>query len=121
MDSTLISSFTDSPQESSEDNLEDDSLEEFEPAVGADSGVSEVGSEMSGEAGPEVATVSVSEEIKKFQRDINSVATENSRFFTWKQQRAGQLRQFSVSSENLAVRGDAPAPLGVYSNEWGRG
>ena len=60
---------------------------------------------MSEEVGSEVTTVSVSEEIKKFQREINSVATENSRFFTWKQQRAGQLRQFSMSSENLSVRG----------------
>ena len=105
MDSTPISPFTESPQESSEDNLENDSLDEFGPAA-ADSGVSEVGSQMSEEVGgPEVTSVSVSEEIKKFQREINSVATENSRFFTWKQQRAGQLRQFSVSSENLSVRG----------------
>ena len=107
MDSTLAPPYTDSPQESSEDNLESDSLEEFSGPLAADSGVSEVGSQMSEEAGGEVTSVSVSEEIKKFQREINSVATENSRFFTWKQQRAGQLRQFSVSSENLSVRGEA--------------
>ena len=105
MDSTRTSPFTDSPQESSEDNLENDSLDEFGPVAGGDSGVSEVGSQMSEEVGSEVTTVSVSEEIKKFQREINTVATENSRFFTWKQQRAGQLRQLSVSSENLSVRG----------------
>ena len=106
MDSTLYPPDSESPQESSEDNLDNDSLDEFGP-VAADSGVSEVGSQLSEEAGAEVggSTVSVSEEIKRFQREINSVASENSRFFTWKQQRAGQLRQFSVSSENLAVRG----------------
>ena len=44
MDSTLYPPDTDSPQESSEDNLDNDSLDEFGP-VAADSGVSEVGSQ----------------------------------------------------------------------------
>ena len=108
MDSTLFPPDTDSPQEYSEDNLENDSLDEFGPAA-ADSGVSEVGSQVSDEAGAELTgSVKVSEEIKRFQREINSVATENSRFFTWKQQRAGLGRQHSVSSENLTNRGTAP-------------
>ena len=96
--SSLFSPDIENNREDSEDNLESDSLDEDGPV--ADSGVSEAGSQVSEEPS-EVSTISVSEEIKKFQRDINIVASENSKFFTWKQQRAVQLRQNSGSAENL--------------------
>ena len=96
--SSLFSLYTESNQEDSEDNVENDSLDEYGPV--ADSGVSEAGSQVSEEPS-EVSTISVSEEIKKFQRDINTVATENTKFFTWKQQRVGQVSRHSGSEENL--------------------
>ena len=83
----------------SDDNDLDDSLDQDEDDGGVvpDSGVSEAGSQTSEEAVSEVSTVSVSEEIKKFQKEINSMAVENSRYFKWKQQRAPTQR----SSENI--------------------
>ena len=99
-DSSLFSPDTETNQESEEDNVDSDSLDDYGPVP--DSGVSELGSQVSEDPQNEVpSTISVSEEIKKFQRDINIVASENSKFFTWKQQRAVQLRQNSGSAENL--------------------
>ena len=111
---TEPSLFSESPQESSEDNMEEESLDEYGPV--ADSGVSEVGSVRSqlSEEPEELSTISVSEEIKKFQRDINTVATENSKFFTWKQKRSeqgSQGRNLSVREDNLALRGTATLTL----------
>ena len=105
--SSLFSPDIENNREDSEDNVESDSLDEDGPV--ADSGVSEAGSQVSEEPS-EVSTISVSEEIKKFQRDINTVATENTKFFTWKQQRVGQVRRHSGSSENL--RGETRSMTG---------
>ena len=57
-----------------------------------DSGISEVSSE--------VSTVSVSEEIRRFQQEINAVAVENVKYPSWKQQRLGEKTR-SPSGENL--------------------
>jgi hypothetical protein len=75
-------------ESSSEDQLED-SLDEI---AMMDSGISEVSSE--------VSTVSVSEEIRRFQQEINAVAVENVKYPSWKQQRLGEKTR-SARRENL--------------------
>ena len=58
-----------------------------------DSGISEVSSE--------VSTVSVSEEIRRFQQEINAVAVENVKYPSWKHQRLGEKTRSASSGENL--------------------
>ena len=73
---------------SSEEHLQD-SLEEI---AMMDSGISEVSSD--------VSTVSVSEEIRRCQQEINAVAVENVKYPSWKQQRLGEKTR-SARGENL--------------------
>ena len=49
---------------------------------------------------PEIITHSVSEEIKRFQEEINKVAKENVKYPTWKQQRRG-AKQTGESQGNV--------------------
>ena len=90
-------------RDSSEENL-DDSLDDDEGGTVPDSGVSEAGSQLSEDCvSSEVSTVSVTEEIRRFQKEINSVAVENSKFFKWKQERTpSKLR---LSSEDISKEG----------------
>ena len=78
-----------SGESSSEEQLED-SLDEI---AMMDSGISEVSSE--------VSTVSVSEEIKRFQQEINAVAVENVKYPSWKQQRLGEKTRSASSGESF--------------------
>ena len=101
-----ISSYSDNlSKASSEENLED-SLEE-ECCVG-DSGVSEGdgGSQASEPASESSSAVSVSEEIRRFQQEINAVAVENVKFFQWKQQRVGPGGRLTGEEQLVA----APRP-----------
>ena len=78
-----------------------------------DSGVSEAGSQGSEDtAVSEVSTVSVSDEIRRFQKEINTVAVENSKFFKWKQQRTPS----KLSSENLIKDVDESVNVEGYTN-----
>jgi hypothetical protein len=77
---------TDPSEESSaETDQLQDSLEEKTLATRELSDVSKQVEEDS----PEIMTHSVSEEIKRFQGEINKVAVENVKYLTWKQQRTG--------------------------------
>merc|ERR1711892_207509 len=76
-------------EESSTEEQLLDSLEEF---TMLDSGISEVSSE--------VSAVSVSEEIKRFQQEINKVVVENVKYPTWKQQKVG-VKTKNASAENF--------------------
>ena len=67
-----------------------DSLEEM---TMQDSGISEESSE--------VSTVSVSEEVKKFQQEITKACEENGKYKNWKHQRTGE-RQRSMRRKTLA-------------------
>ena len=94
---SIFSPYEDRSKDSSEENL-DDSLDDG--GTVPDSGVSEAGSQMSEDVPSEASTISVSDEIRRFQKEINSVAVENSKFFKWKQQRSPSTKLLS-SSENL--------------------
>ena len=61
---------------------EEEFLDSLEDMTIQDSGISEESSE--------VSTVSVSEEIKRFQEEITKVSEENGKYHNWKHQRAGQ-------------------------------
>lgn len=65
-----------------------------------DSGVSEAGSLLSEDVPSEVSTLSVTDEIRRFQREINTVAVESSRFFKWKKERTPKKKGLSL--ENLS-------------------
>ena len=65
-----------------ESSCEEQFLDSLEDMTIQDSGISEESSE--------VSTVSVSEEIKRFQEEITKACEENEQYQTWKQQRAGQ-------------------------------
>ena len=53
-----------------------------------DSGLSTEGSQQSEPPEEELMTISVSQEVKRFQQEINKVAIENTRFHHWKKTRA---------------------------------
>ena len=53
-----------------------------------DSGLSTEGSQQSEPPEEELITIRVSEEVKRFQQEINKVAIENTRFHHWKKTRA---------------------------------
>ena len=59
--------------------------------------------QISGDVPSETTSVSVSEEIRRFQKEINSVAVENSKFFKWKLQRH-PTKSNSSSSSPIAKR-----------------
>ena len=83
-----------------------DSLEEFPMQ---DSGISEVSSE--------VSTVSVSEEIKRFQDEITKAGEEKHKFQSWKHQRTGErIRRESMGQICLGSEYSGPPcipPRGV--------
>ena len=72
------------------------SLEEKTVAV---RGVSEE-NKLVQEDNPEMMTHSVSEEIKRFEKEINKVAEDNVKYPTWKQKKTG-LKQIRESQENV--------------------
>ena len=76
---SIFSPYEDRSKDSSEENL-DDSLDDG--GTVPDSGVSEAGSQMSEDVPSEASTISVSDEIRRFQKEINSVAVENSKFWS---------------------------------------
>ena len=91
-------------RDSSVENL-DDSLDidnDDDAGTIPDSGVSvsEAGSLLSEDVPSEVSTISVTDEIRRFQREINTVAVENSRYFKWKKERTP--RKTGLSLENLS-------------------
>jgi len=63
-----------------------------------------------------VFAVSVLEEIKKFQEDINKVALENIKFPTWKRGRAGQVSGGSKAFQNLSGSVLSEIPCSQQSN-----
>ena len=58
----------------------------------------------------EVFAVSVLEEIKKFQEDINKAALENVKFPTWKRGRAGKVSRGPKALQNLSDSGLSEIP-----------
>ena len=70
-----------------------------------DSGLSTEGSQQSEPPEEELMTISVSQEVKRFQQEINKVAIENTRFHHWKKTRApvGKLQK----SQHTVVRRSA--------------
>ena len=88
-------------RDSSVENLDDSlDIDNDDTATIPDSGVSEAGSLLSEDVPSEVSTISVTDEIRRFQREINTVAVENSRFFKWKKERTPSKLRLSL--ENLS-------------------
>ena len=69
-----------------------------------DSGLSTEGSQQSEPPEEELMTISVSQEVKRFQQEINKVAIENTRFHHWKKTRAPVG---SLQSQHTVVRRSA--------------
>ena len=89
-------------RDSSEENLDDgfDNDIDDDAMTVPDSGVSEAGSHLSEDVPSEVSTISVTDEIRRFQKEINIVAVEKSKFFKWKKDRT--LSKNGLSSESLS-------------------
>ena len=69
-----------------------------------DSGLSTEGSQQSEPPEEELMTISVSQEVKRFQQEINKVAIENTRFHHWKKTR---VPVGSVQSQHTVARRSA--------------
>ena len=90
----------DSSEENLDDSFDPDTDNDDDAGTVPDSGVSEAGSQLSEDVPSEVSTISVTDEIKRFQKEINIVAVENSKFFKWKKQRTPS--KIGMSSESLS-------------------
>lgn len=92
----------DSCEENLDDSFDPDTDNDDDTGTVPDSGVSEAGSQLSEDApSSEVSTISVTDEIKRFQKEINIVAVENSKFFKWKKERSPS--KIGLSSDSLSA------------------
>ena len=89
-------------RDSSEENLDDcfDNDIDDDAVTVPDSGVSEAGSQLSEDVPSEMSTISVTDEIRRFQKEINIVAVEKSKFFKWKKERTPSKN--GLTSESLS-------------------
>ena len=88
-----------SSEESREYSLNPDIVDHAETVP--DSGVSEDGSQISDDVPTEVFTVSVSDEIRRFQKEINTVAVEKFKFCNWKRERTKNADEISKKSSKM--------------------